>query len=437
MDLTDTNLEHYVIDALQSTHTNMDDAIELLQRILDINLSDTALQSTVDECFTAIRTLAGIPVSLMHLGAPDDNNWKEYAIRFFTKAINVMDSDLQTSVDYDERHLETYTLDENFSHDSEANRAYAKSIIKNELKQCFNVVKNSDQRLLTIYKAVETPVFNKIKKVIIDDEPYEYLNEGQAYINQNILEIIEYGEAISFNIQLVLQDDRDIFNDLTIDLNNMYDVDFIHRSFLEEAVEYLGYLSRDELNDIVNDSYNYLEYEIDLSAYKNENLNTLELDFLYEDIFDDIYSLPSRYGYHFRNSVQKMEPEEQINFLSEILSKLYKSDIDKLEYERRIIELLIARKEVVKRIPLIQTYKLENTLPEFPLEDESVFVGYLQLKNILLNSFQFKNFANKLISNKGVPNIFYEDKPVQHEPKNLGRFFDLINEQKRSENCQI
>ena len=430
LSLYDDSLESKVIELLQTEYYQPKDAKILLDTILELRLDDISMQSTVDECFIAIKNLAGIPVLLMNLGSPDESSCREYAIKFFSKAIDVMDDDLISSIDFDSRSEETWNMNEKdyFVNTSDWNYAYAKELIFEMLEEEFPLEEKQNEEVLSLYRGVVSPIFTNIKCITLDGVEFKSLNKAQDYINKEVLDqLCNYNTDISFNLSLVLDEDIYNFDEITLNLNNIYDFDFITQSFIEIVLEYLKDFSRNDLVYMVQSSFFLgIGYEIDLSAYKEKKINTLELDSLYADIFEDIYILLSRYSYKFKHTIQDIKTEDMVNVLSEILSKSYESDMDKLEYEIRIIKLLIARKATVDITPLVRTNKLENPLLDFPLDDEVIYIVYLQLKNIVLNNYRFKNSLYGWLDSRSIVDIIDEEGTTQRPREGLGYISEML-----------
>lgn len=397
--LSDAQLDNEVLMFLQTEFSQIEDEKRFLDFILDLRLDDVSMQAVVSDCFVAIENLVSIAEWLIHTAYLNEKSWREYALKFFSKAIDIMDNDLQISVDCDELYDDAYTERNNFLNASDANYAYAKSIIRNKLTQCFDA-SDASSEVASLLRNVTTPIYTKIKKVLIDGEGFEDIDDAQRYINRQIIEQLSCGEHVpSFHVEFVLGEKSQIFDDRTIDFSNMVDMfeeySFVHMALeeLDESEEYIG-----------------LDFEIDLSAYKERYHNTLNLDFLHDDMLKDAYLLLSLYSKDFRGIIQNIKPDEQSVVICELLLKTYEVEIAKFELEIHAIDCISEQER--KKI----CADADN------MQDKEKHMMYLYLKRYKLADYAFK----ELIDTKIDSIVASQEKYEYSTKRSIGYMDDLL-----------
>ena len=296
-----------------------------------------------------------------------------------------MESDLQMSVDFDERHQDTYVIKEYFLNDSDANYAYAKSIIENQIMKCFFDIPNESVEVISLLKKVSKPVYTIIKKIIIDDNEYNNLQDAQKRINAQLLEAAWCDEldSISFNMYLVLADKNELHEDIELDLSEMYDYDYFSHSLISNIIEHLFGMSDYEIVNLIKNP-SQERYSIDLEQYKSMSFEAIDLSFLYKDIQDDLKALFSKgYQKHIM-AIETLNDTLGAQLALETICGVYKDDLEKLDLKSREMHEKLRNTEEEH---YIDTSKLKIFLPDYSLAEEKLFYTYLALKAYIANDY--------------------------------------------------
>ena len=422
MNILDSGFSEQTIELIRS-YDNVEDINALFDAILEMDVNEyIMMQPLVDECFIAIENFLAISE---YIG---EQRGKNAMLPYIQKAIDVLDA-LMNSRDFDERSEATAYINEEdwVVNTSDYNYMYATTLISDVLEKVFPLNEEQSHEVLSFYKQVIKPVFSKIKSITVDEVVFDSLIEAQIYINNKILKTIGENHIDNFDIKMVLSDEYEL-EEIRLKLDNIFDEEVnLKNTSLIGCILYN--LDADErwFRDHYVEDHAFESYSIELNAYKNIDMPSFDLQFLHTDVHGDIIVLLSKSSRRFNALIQDIRQEEQMAVLLELLERSYKNDLQKLKYEIRIIELLIARKDIGNTIPNVLTRKLENKLPEIPFQDKDIFIQYIELKILTLHNIEFQRYLRMVIDNI-VNNVHKYDRNDADYYIHRDYFVDLMQE---------
>lgn len=381
MHLSYSGLSSEIIASMQDAKTEIE-AIRILEALLSRHLSDTGSPG-VDECFAFLSDLLEIAEYLILSERLSNNLWLEYTTELLQKAVNdVIGDDLQNCIDINERHYDSYDLDDNFLNASEANIAYANARVAGLIKDY--LLDNPTQMIVNLYRSVATPTYTMLNKIVIkesfgDDLVFDTIESVQNHINSLLFyEMIDNGSShLYLHAYLVLGESSGYFEEIKLDLKNM-DGDYLDNSFMDCVFDYLYDMSDYDFYDLlIGCQSDRCKIKID-KTYFDKKYETLDLSFLYRDIVNDYYLLMEQYR-SFSEICEQVNKKDAANLGLEILQKTYQSDINMLNFE-----LILSK---IENRESVDTSHLQIDLLEFKAKEEYLITIYLSLKALVVKEY--------------------------------------------------
>ncbi len=382
MNLSDNGLSFDIISSMQDAKTEIE-AIRILEDLLSISLSNTSISTEVDECFTFLANLLNIVEYLIISDRLSGSLWLEYTTELLQKAVDeVIGSDLQNAINIDERHMDSYDLDDEFLNASEANLAYANAQVARLIENY--LLENPTQEIIKIYRGIATPTYTMINNIIIkesygEDSVFNDIEAFQTYINASLFyEMIDNNSThLHLHPYLTLGEPSGLFEEIRLDLKNMY-VNYLEDSFMDCVYDYFYDLSDQDFDDIIIGCQSHrCNIKLDKS-YFDKKYEILDLSFLYRDIVNDYYLLMEQYR-SFSEICEQVNKKDAANLGLEILQKTYQSDINMLNFE-----LILSKTENRESV---DTSHLQIDLLEFKAKEEYLITTYLSLKALVAKEY--------------------------------------------------
>ena len=203
-----------------------------------------------------------------------------------------------------------------------------KKIILDILSDTFTISKDTSKDKLSIYKKVAIPKFEIIKMITIDEKEFNSIGDAQEYINDYLIVYADevFDDKRYFDIKVLLTDKLEVF-EATFDVTDAYKFNGAELSvdslldILLRPYDYFG----DEL-PMQNSTLYHEVYTIELDRYKENDVGSIDLSFLYESIYTDMNKLLDRQGYYGRLS------EDMVQFAFDVLESNYRDDINILRH---------------------------------------------------------------------------------------------------------
>lgn len=402
--ITDSNFADEAIEYMDREGIENCDEGDFLEAFEKFNVANEVLYNPlVDDCFNIIQNYVKIGKYIMGYGDP---------IIYFSKAIDVMYSELQIAIDYDELDEYTWELANDYLNASSANFAYAQSIIYDSLVETFGKDNSLDKKtlsiysqdvrkeILDIYKQIAIPHYEVIKQITINEVEFTDIRKAQEYINKYIIEEAEdiYCHENFIDIKVVLTDEMGVF-EINFDISEAYSqLSLWEDSLLEILISPYDYFG-DGLDDILG--IEGQKYTMALEAYKKYDVGTVDFSVINDVICDDIYEL-----------IGNEYPEEMMHFAYRMLRKNYENDIDIL------MSIGMKESDACKRIRET-IFKRHNFEIPYNYIDDRMDDEYISLcyKLMLLKSFAIE--GHKI-------NKEYNFSEAEHM-HNVYRAFSFIN----------
>jgi hypothetical protein len=231
------------------TFQNEKQCIATIDKIIHINIHELFLTPTVEDCFTVIKNLTQIFQAVL---AVEPKKYHEKTWEILALAREIIVEILHNAIDINERHIDTYRIDEEFLNASEFNIYYAKTIIRNAIDEYYgDVCGGFPEYMLNIYRSVAKPIYNEITQIEIEGEVVDSLEDVQSYLNAKALEYIYCEDDLwcSISIKLTLIDELKVFS--PIKLNIDMDCDLLEGTIDSLLSDFFCSYSTNEIFDYI------------------------------------------------------------------------------------------------------------------------------------------------------------------------------------------